>query len=301
MTPRPSFSARRVLRALLALAVPGFVLGLWAFWLEPSSLRVREHELALPHWPSEHDGLRVAVLADLHVGSAWYGVRQLREVVRATNEAKPDLILIAGDLVSHGSGPEGGVAELPEAFAPILSELRARMGVWAVLGNHDGWFDAERVRDAMTKAGIDVLEDRAVRLEVPPHRKGPPIWLVGISDLWTGEHDLEGALAQVPSRDGDAAPVILALTHNPDLFVGIPPRVALTLAGHTHGGQVRIPLLGSPVVPSAYGQRYALGHIVEEGRHLFVTSGLGTSILPVRFLVPPEVSILRLRKGPHPD
>ena len=119
-----------------------------------------------------------------------------------------------------------------------------------------------------------------------------PIWIAGVSDVWTGRHDLAAAVAAVAN---DEAPVIL-LTHNPDIF----PRaraVTLTLAGHTHGGQVRFPILGAPMIPSKFGQRFAAGHIVEGGRHLFVATGVGTSILPVRFRVPPEVTILTLRRA----
>jgi uncharacterized protein len=112
-------------------------------------------------------------------------------------------------------------------------------------------------------------------------------WLVGISDFWEGEHNVRAALAPVP--DSAAA---LAFTHNPDIFPEIPERVSLTVAGHTHGGQVYIPGIGRRVVPSRYGSKFAIGHVNEGGRNLFVSSGLGTSIFPVRFLVPPEVSVL---------
>ena len=118
-------------------------------------------------------------------------------------------------------------------------------------------------------------------------------WLAGIGDFWEGRHDVGATLASVPLGQP-----VLAFTHNPDVFPEIPERVSLTVAGHTHGGQVYIPLVGRPVVPSRYGQRYAIGHIVENGRHLFVTPGLGTSIIPVRFLVPPEVSVLELQAAP---
>jgi predicted MPP superfamily phosphohydrolase len=114
--------------------------------------------------------------------------------------------------------------------------------------------------------------------------------VVGIADLWTRKPDIEGGLHQVEIDD----PVLL-LTHNPDIFPGVPQRVSLTLAGHTHGGQVNLPVAGRLVVPSKYGQRYAFGYIVEDGRHLFVGGGVGTSILPVRFRVPPEVVILTLQ------
>lgn len=118
---------------------------------------------------------------------------------------------------------------------------------------------------------------------------GSGFWLAGISDYTEGEHDVGKALSAIT----DAKPVI-AFTHSPDTFPDIPPTISLTLAGHTHGGQVYVLLLGRPVIPSRYGHRYAMGIIEENGKTLFVGSGIGTSILPVRFLTPPEVSILRL-------
>jgi predicted MPP superfamily phosphohydrolase len=115
------------------------------------------------------------------------------------------------------------------------------------------------------------------------------LWLAGISDKMTRHPDAVAALAGVP-----AEATVLAMTHNPDIFPGIPGRVALTVAGHTHGGQVRLPLLGALVVPSQYGERYAAGHVVEDGRHLFVTTGVGTSIYALRLGVPPEIVVLTL-------
>jgi predicted MPP superfamily phosphohydrolase len=137
------------------------------------------------------------------------------------------------------------------------------------------------VRRAFEDAGIEVLDDEATRIR--------DFWLVGLGDWWEAPPDVPKALAGVD----DDAPVV-ALTHNPDVFPEIPPRVLLNLAGHTHGGQVRIPFFGTPIVPSRYGERYVHGLITENGRHLFVTSGLGTSIIPARFRVPPEIAILRL-------
>jgi predicted MPP superfamily phosphohydrolase len=228
--------------------------------------------------------MRIALLSDLHVGSPHNDLDKLAEVVRRTNEARPDLVLILGDLVIQDV--IGGRFVPPEKIAPELGRLRAPLGVYAVLGNHDRWLDARRVLGALAKAGIPVLEDRAVEIT----GGGSPFWLVGVSDYWTAPHDIRGALGQVTNGD----PVLL-FSHNPDIFPRIPARVSLTLAGHTHGGQVYIPLIGRPVVPSVFGERYAIGSVVEGGRHLFVTGGLGTSILPVRFLVPPEISIVRLQ------
>ncbi|MEA2599895.1 MAG: uncharacterized protein QOF89_887 [Acidobacteriota bacterium] len=275
---------RRFRNLALALLLAALVLGVWAFGIEPGTLRTREVALAVPGWPAGRAGMRVALLSDLHVGSPHNGLDKLDEVVARTNATRPDLILILGDLVIQDV--MGGRFVPPEEITPILGRLRAPLGVYAVLGNHDRWLEAPRVIGALTRAGIPSLEDRAVEIT----RGGPPFWLVGVSDDWTGRHDVRGALAQVTSDD----PVLL-FTHNPDIFPTVPSRVSLTLAGHTHGGQVWLPFFGRLVVPSRYGQRYASGSVVEGGRHLFVTSGVGMSILPVRFLVPPEIPILRLR------
>ena len=271
--------ARKIALTLLVL---GLVLGIWTFGVEPGTLRVREVTLAVPGWPAGRAGMRVALVADLHVGSPHNGLDKLDEVVARTNAARPDLILILGDLVIHGI--PGGRFVPPEKITPVLGRLRAPLGVYAVLGNHDRWVQAPRVIKALDSAGIRSLEDQAVLIT----RGGPPFWLVGVSDYWAGRHDVRGALAQVTSSD----PVLL-FTHNPDIFPTVPSRVSLTLAGHTHGGQVWFPIFGRLVVPAR--KRYAIGHVVEGGRHLFVTSGVGMSILPVRFLVPPEIAIVRLR------
>ena len=262
--------------------VAAVILALRAFWLEPASLTVVEERLELA-WPAEP--LRIAVLTDLHVGSPFNGIANLRKVVDLTNAAKPDIVCILGDLVIHGVS--GGDFVAPEPIAIELARLRAEFGVFAVLGNHDNWLDHDRVAKALMDHGVRVVEDTAERVMVNLR----PLWIAGISDLWTRPHNITQAFAVVPA---DGTPVI-ALTHNPDIFPQIPARVTLTLAGHTHGGQVRLPLIGAPVVPSQFGQRYAAGVVVEEGRHLYVATGVGTSIIPVRFGVPPAITILTVR------
>lgn len=275
------------MRVKLGLAAAALAIGAplgWGFWIEPASLRNEDYEIALPDWPARCDGLRVAVLADLHVGSPFNGLDKLEAAVALTRRADPDLVLLAGDYVIHGV--PGGHFTPPEETADALRQLSAPLGVWAVLGNHDWWLDAPRVRAALERSGIRVLENAGTRI-----RGGAcDFWLVGIGDYYEKKNDVAAALAAVT----DSEPVV-AFTHNPDVFPDVPARVALTIAGHTHGGQVYLPFLGRPVVPSRYGQRYATGHVVEQGRHLFVSTGLGTSILPVRFRVPPEVSVLTLR------
>lgn len=288
MSGPPAGRFRRLRPWRLVLAVAGCAIlgaGLWAFWLEPASLTVVEERIALS-W-SARGSVRIAVLTDLHVGSPFNGIAKLRETVDRTNAARADLICILGDLVIQGVA--GGRFVAPERIAGELGRLRATSGVMAVLGNHDGWLNHDRVRDALERNGIRVLEETAARLATP----AGPLWVAGVSDLWTGRHDVAAALRVVKE---DGAPVIL-MTHNPDLFPLVPDRVSLTLAGHTHGGQVRLPFLGRPIVPSRFGQRFAAGHVVEGGRHLFVATGVGTSILPVRFRVPPAIAVLTV--GPR--
>lgn len=259
-------------------------LGLKAFWLEPSSLVVSKTEITLPYWPAKCDDLKVVVLADLHVGSPFNGLDNLAKVVKLTNQIDADLILLAGDYVIHEV--IGGEFVEPELIARELKKLKAKLGVFAIMGNHDWWHSASQIQRVMDDEGIRLLENRATKL----NKKGCNFWLAGISDYWGGHYHIDRALQDVP----DTASVIV-LTHNPDIFYELPQRIDITFAGHTHGGQVDLPLLGRAIVPSRYGDRLAIGHIRELGRNMFVSPGIGTSILPVRFGVPPEISTIILR------
>jgi predicted MPP superfamily phosphohydrolase len=262
--------------AVLVLAA----LAAWAFRIEPGLLVTRHTRLEIPGWRTN---LRMAVLSDLHIGSRRVGIGQLRKIVKRTNSENPELVVLLGDFVIGGPrgqrDPDAFVE--PERIAEELKNLHAPLGVFAVLGNHDWWFDGDRVGRALTGAGITVLENRAARIGSGTQS----FWLGGIADLWTRDPDIVGTLRQT-----DDNPVLL-ITHNPDIFPEVPARVSLTIAGHTHGGQVNLPFFGRPV---AARLAYAEGHFVEEGRHLFVTTGIGTSIVGVRFGVPPEIVILTL-------
>jgi predicted MPP superfamily phosphohydrolase len=280
-------SRYRVGAGVLGLSIAFASLGAWATVIEPERLVVRPARIPLPRWPMAWEGLRIAAIADIHAGSPHVGYAQLDHLVRTANEQRPDLVVLLGDYVCRRTPQEG--VEKPENVAAKLSELRAPLGVVAVLGNHDWWLDGPRMRRAFEDAGMRVLDNEALRLE----RAGQPLWLVGIADALTGNPRIDVALGKVPAGD----PVVV-LTHNPDLFDHeVPERVVLTLAGHTHGGQVRLPLIGAPIVPSAFGQRYAEGIVVEGKRTLFVTPGIGTSVLPIRLGVPPEISLLSVVAG----
>jgi predicted MPP superfamily phosphohydrolase len=256
-------------------------LAAWAGWIEPRRLVTRDVELRLPRWPERLDGLRAGVVSDLHAGVPHAGLDMVRRAVAALNAREPDVHLLLGDYLDASQKWRRELA--PEQVAEALARLRSPLGTVAVIGNHDWRNSGDRMWRALDAAGITVLEDRAVEL-------ANGVWIAGLADMRHRMPDVGKALQEVP----DDAPAIVR-SHDPDLFPRIPARVALTLAGHTHGGQVAIPLLRRPLLPSYYGERYARGHIVEHGRHLLVTSGVGTSGLPVRFLAPPEVIDLKLQ------
>jgi len=264
-------------RAVAALAA-GAALA-WAGWIEPRRLVTVRRTLELPRWPASLDGTRLGVLSDIHAGAPHAGTAAIARAVERLNGAAPDVILLLGDFID--AHPLWGGRVTPEQIARELAALRAPHGVLAVLGNHDWKQAGDRMWRALADAGIEVLENRSVR--------AGDFHVAGLADLRCRRPDLPSALAGVPPE----APVIL-LAHDPDVFPYVPDRVALTLSGHLHGGQVAIPVLRRPALPSRYGERYARGHVVEDARHLYVTSGLGTSGLPLRLLAPPEVVILEL-------
>jgi predicted MPP superfamily phosphohydrolase len=259
----------------------------YALFVEPRRLVLHEETLHLSRWNPAHRGLKVALVSDLHVGSPFWGPSHMRELVQQVNGLRPDLILLAGDyMIDH---VPLGTKVAPETIADVLAPLSAPLGVFAVLGNHDCWNDPARVRGALVRRGLRVLEDEAVTLSF----HGQPLTLVGLADQMTHVDRAAEVLADLPSRD-DAS--VLVLVHEPDVFAHMDARVSLVLAGHTHGGQVKLPWLGRPRVSIAtrFGERYAAGAVVEGARHLFVTTGVGTSVFPIRLGVPPEIVLLTL-------
>lgn len=245
-------------------------------------MRLPEHHLALPGWPGRLAGLRVAVLTDLHAGGPRVGVERVARIATAVRAAAPDLVALVGDYVD----PEvlGGHRVDPAAVATRLATIRAPAGTVAVLGNHDWHHEGPVVAAALRHAGMRVLENEAVRLEV----RGGPLWVAGVADERERDPRVGSTLAAVPEGEP-----ILLLSHDPDVFPYVPARVALTVAGHLHGGQVDLPLVRR-VMPTRHGSRYKEGHVVESGRHLFVSRGVGHTTLPIRVFARAEVPILVL-------
>lgn len=272
----------RIFKFLTAIALCALAIFLYAVLIEPGLLLVKNYPLKVPHWNASFDGLKVVVLSDIHVGSLHIGLDKVRKIVETANAQNPDLILLLGDFVTgHG----GNCSIKPPEFEAAITGLKAKYGVYSVLGNHDWWYNGVEVRKTLEAAGITVLENSSV----PVNIGGNTLWLSGLADQWTRKIDLKAALSSVP----DGQPIILMM-HNPDFFMSVPQRVSLSLAGHTHGGQVSIPFVGPLVLPSKHKSLFSRGVITEGGRHHFVSSGIGTSIFPIRFCVPPEISVLEI-------
>ncbi|MGH1412218.1 MAG: metallophosphoesterase [Pelagimonas sp.] len=288
---------RTFIKGLLGTVLAGLFSGAYAFFIEPAlRLRVQTWRIARKDWTAKP--LKIAILSDLHVGEPFVGARRIRQIVARMNALTPDVILLLGDYAA-GHRFVTKPVEIAE-IAPILADLKAKHGVFAVLGNHDWWDDLNAQKrgggpnlyaQALEANGIPVLSNTVIKLD------DLGVWIAGLEDQLAlirrpgglrGLDDLDGTLAQITDDD----PVIL-MAHEPDIFTKVPDRVALTLSGHTHGGQVR--LFGwSPIVPSRFGNRYAYGHVREAGRDLVVSGGIGCSIMPVRFGVVPEITVVEM-------
>jgi len=293
---------RAMLRLMAGALAAGGGLAAYGLVGEPLfRLRTTRYALTPPGWPAGLK-LRLAIVADLHACDPWMRGDRVADIVDRTNDLGADCIFLLGDYIAtHRFQVPIPVAE----WTRELARLRAPLGVHAVLGNHDWWSDPVAVKRgdglpevglALQDAGLRVYQNDALRLS----KEGQAFWIAGLGDQiafvlergWRapryGIDDLPNTLALA----GDDAPIIL-LAHEPDIFPKVPARVALTVSGHTHGGQVN--LLGwRPIVPSRYGQRYAYGHKVEDGRHLIVSGGLGASVVPVRIGSPPEIVTIDL-------
>ena len=261
---------------------------------------VVRHEVASPRWRAPP--LTAAVIADLHVCEPWTPLGAVRDIVARVNAMAPDLILLPGDFAADAHLRPRPRVPPPEAVAEALAPLRAPLGVFAVLGNHD-WRDDPEARATghwataigrlLPEAGIRVLSNEAARL-------ASGAWLVGLDSQrghlkrgqGGGRDDIEAAFAPVP----EGAPSIL-MAHEPDLFARGDPRPVLQVSGHTHGGQAN---LGGwrPMTPSAHGGRLAWGHVAEGDRHLVVSGGIGYSGVPLRIAQPPEITVIRLVRAP---
>jgi predicted MPP superfamily phosphohydrolase len=263
---------------MAGLAVGGMLLD--AAVLAPRRFRLHDVPLAVPGWPASLDGLRVALVGDVHVGAPWVDLARVRTIVSAVVDAQPDLVLLLGD---HVADVTFGTHVEPVPVARELAGLlRSGAPVLGVLGNHDWYAGGWRMRAAFEEAGLPVLEEAAVPV------LDDRLWVAGVGDLWERTPSVAAAIAVVPP-----VAAVLLMTHMPDVVAVVPPSVPLVVAGHTHGGQVAF--RGHPYhrVSERTGNRYTQGRWYPEDR-LYVTAGIGASLIPLRS-VTPEVPVLVLR------
>ena len=300
----PILSRRLFLQGAGGLILAGSGLSAYAVGVEPKRLVVTSYRLSPAGWPK---GLRLkaAILSDIHACEPWMSAERIRSIATFTNQLAPDLVFLLGDFNGGHDIVSGPV--MADQWAEALSHLKAPLGTFAVLGNHDWWHgalpnlagnDGETVRRNLRYAGINVMENHALRCQ----KNGQDFWVLGLADqiAWSdgrgrfrGADNLDGPLAQI---DGDAPAILLA--HEPYIFPRGPQRISLTLSGHTHGGQVYIPMLSDAVFRAAARRnRYIYGHVFENNRHMIISAGLGTSRVPVRFMRPPEIVLINLDDG----
>jgi len=268
---------------LLLLLLAALLLAAWMYRTAVSDPIVRRTALSMPGLERP---VRALLMSDIHVGGPDMPPARLERIVARINALRPDVVLIAGDLITE-KRLATRLYSMAEAIAP-LAALRPRIGTFAVLGNHDYWYDPAGAVAALRRAGITVLDNDAA--------PAGPLAIGGIDDAFTGRDDLARTVAAVRRLPG----VPILVSHSPDPFPRVPPDIRLMAAGHTHCGQVRLPIVGAPKTMSKWGQRYACGRIDEAGKTLVVTAGLGTSGIWFRLGAVPDLWLIELRPARAP-
>jgi predicted MPP superfamily phosphohydrolase len=252
----------------------------YGFYVEPRWIQSPEVEVRLSELPAGFEGARIALISDLHVGPH-FGLADVRRVGDAVNALQPDAVVLLGDFVARDPADAAVVSE-------GLAHLTPPLGVYAVLGNHDQWVDTNQVSFLLSRGNVRVLRNNGLPLE----RRGDRLWLAGIEDIRTGRPNPRAALAG--ARPGDRK---ILLAHNPMAVRGAAPLgVDLVLAGHTHGGQVQLPLIGPLVLPIR-DRSLAQGLVSTAGTQIYVTRGVGVGTPPVRLGSRPEIPVVVLRRA----
>jgi predicted MPP superfamily phosphohydrolase len=257
---------------------------------DTTDLRLTRLELRLARLPSRLDGLRIVQLSDFHY-DPYVDTRVITSAVQTVNQLQPDLVVLTGDFVTQGAFTDHHdppAARQAEPCSDILSGLHARLGTFAVLGNHDYFTDPDLVTEILRGHGFHVLRNQSFSLE----QDGARLWLAGINDVTAEADNLDAALEKVPA--GEA---VVLLAHEPDFADRVPAgRVDLQLSGHSHGGQIVLPIIGPPYLPEL-ARKYPWGLRRLGPLTLYTNRGLGTITLPVRFNCPPEITLFTLRSG----
>lgn len=279
---------RRWLRWAALLALLGFLLLAKGCWNATRDPVIRTATVGVADWPAGQPPLKILLISDTHVAGPDMPPERLVRIVADLNRLKPDLVLIAGDLVSE-KRIATHIYTADEVVAP-LAGLKAPLGVVVAPGNHDHWFEPDALRGALERHGLRLLQNEAVKLG--------PLIVGGVDDDYSGHDDVPATLAAM-DRLGPGIPLILS--HSPDIVPLVKRPVAAIFAGHTHCGQIRFPFIGALTYVSRYGDRFACGDIRDGGQRVFVGAGLGTSLLPLRYLTPPDAWLITLEpKGSRP-
>lgn len=285
-----------MLKGVVVLAATSVLFLAYAYFVEPTRLVVTSETLKIKNWDPTFNGLKIVMIGDVHGGSHEVTEGKLRDIVAKTNEQNPDVVVMLGDYVSERS--DGSLRMPIETIAANLTGIKATHGVFAVLGNHDGDYDDDRVAAALSSQGYKVLQNEVAPIEKDGHR----LRIFGMKDhlkLSGGWLRISADSKQYLSRTGSGD--LIVLQHSPDILpviageYSVSPDLRLILAAHTHGGQIWLPIVGRIMIPSGFGQKYAYGHVFDKGVDMFVTSGIGTSFLPLRFMVPPEIAVLTIQ------
>ena len=284
---------KRIGLGLSGLIILIVLLVAYAYFVEPRQFVVVEETLTVPNWDPQLNGFKVVAISDIHTGSNYAPLERLRLVVEKANEQNADLIVLLGDYVSESTrgrnrnraeGTDGTELKIPvPVIADSLQGFQAKHGVYAIIGNHDWYHNEHKVHAEFERVGINVLNNEIAEIPVGDRR----VRLWGIEDLWKNR--------RVPAEVFDALTDkhnVVALTHNPDSLLTAPTGFSIMFAGHSHGGQINFPVFG-PFSPFN-DARFMDGHAEVDGKHVYVTSGVGTSVIPLRWRVPPEIAVITL-------
>ncbi len=284
---------KRIALVVLTLVILVGLLLAYAYFIEPRQFVVVEETLAVPNWNVQLNGLRVVAIADLHTGSNYAPPERLRLVVEKANEQNADVIVLLGDYVSESSrgrvrnppeGADGTQLKIPaNEIADNLAGFKAKHGVYAIIGNHDWYHNEQKIHSELERVGITVLNNEIAEIQIGTETVR--IW--GIEDLWKNRRVPAEPFTAVAEKRN-----IIALTHNPDSLLTAPAGFSIMFAGHSHGGQINFPIFG-PFAPFN-DPRFMDGHAEVDGKHVYVTSGVGTSVIPFRWRVPPEIAVVTI-------
>ncbi|MED4603591.1 metallophosphoesterase [Paenibacillus validus] len=279
---RRSFLKKAALTVLGTMAIPPTALA-YARYAEPKWLDIVRLKLEAPRLPQALNGLTVVQFSDTHLGFH-YNAEDLERLAETINRLNPDLVCFTGDLIDYAIGADG------PAYAEALGRMQAKLGKFAVLGNHDYFSGPANVARTLEAGGFRTLRNAASRVQ----SESGMFWVAGVEDMWHGKPDIGKALEKVPK---DA--FTLLLSHSPDFAdTAVQHPVDLQLSGHSHGGQVRLPFYGHVVTPK-FGKKYVIGEYALGANHfrLYVNRGIGVSQHPIRFLCRPELTFITLQRG----